>query len=122
MTVEDPIEYRLPGVVQTQVNETSGYTFSVALRSFLRQNPNIISIFTALLPIEESILVFRNSSKAKLPMHQDFFSISNLFGLPPKCLIFCNSITQFPIHGFPMSMAEDMPYLITLHHVWSICA
>jgi type II secretory ATPase GspE/PulE/Tfp pilus assembly ATPase PilB-like protein len=44
MTVEDPIEYRLPGVVQTQVNETSGYTFSVALRSFLRQNPNIILV------------------------------------------------------------------------------
>jgi len=44
MTIEDPIEYRLPGVVQTQVKESSGYTFSTALRSFLRQNPNIILV------------------------------------------------------------------------------
>ena len=44
ITVEDPIEYRLPGIVQTQVNEEKGYTFSKALRSLLRQNPNIFLI------------------------------------------------------------------------------
>ncbi len=44
ITVEDPIEYRLPGIMQTQVNEEKGYTFSKALRSLLRQNPNIFLI------------------------------------------------------------------------------
>jgi len=44
ITVEDPIEYRLTGVNQTQINEEKGYTFSNALRTLLRQNPNIFLI------------------------------------------------------------------------------
>lgn len=44
ITVEDPIEYQLKGILQTQVNEEGGYTFSSALRSLLRQNPNIVMI------------------------------------------------------------------------------
>ncbi len=44
ITVEDPIEYQLPGILQTQVNEDGGYTFGSALRSLLRQNPNIVMI------------------------------------------------------------------------------
>lgn len=44
ITVEDPIEYRLEGVNQTQVNEEKGYTFSSALKTLLRQNPNIFLI------------------------------------------------------------------------------
>ena len=44
LTVEDPIEYRLPGIVQTQVNAQIGLTFSTALRSFLRQDPDIMMV------------------------------------------------------------------------------
>ncbi len=44
ITVEDPIEYQLPGVMQTQIDEASGYTFASAMRSLLRQNPNIMMI------------------------------------------------------------------------------
>jgi general secretion pathway protein E len=44
LTVEDPIEYRLPGIVQTQVNSTIGLTFSTALRSFLRQDPDVMMV------------------------------------------------------------------------------
>lgn len=44
LTVEDPIEYRLPGVVQTQVNPAIGFTFSTALRSFLRQDPDVMMV------------------------------------------------------------------------------
>ncbi len=44
ITVEDPIEYRLPNIIQTQINEEKGYTFAKALRSLLRQNPNIFLI------------------------------------------------------------------------------
>jgi len=43
-TIEDPIEYRMPGLNQTQVNPKIGYTFASALRSFLRQDPNIIMV------------------------------------------------------------------------------
>jgi len=44
ITVEDPVEYALPGVNQVQVNEKAGLTFANALRSILRQDPNIIMI------------------------------------------------------------------------------
>ena len=44
ITVEDPIEYDLPGVGQVQVNEKAGITFASALRSILRQDPDIIMI------------------------------------------------------------------------------
>jgi type II secretory ATPase GspE/PulE/Tfp pilus assembly ATPase PilB-like protein len=44
VTVEDPIEYRLPGVVQVQVHERAGLTFSAALRSIMRQDPDVILI------------------------------------------------------------------------------
>ena len=44
ITVEDPIEYQLPGIMQTQIDEASGYTFVSAMRSLLRQNPNVMMI------------------------------------------------------------------------------
>jgi type II secretory ATPase GspE/PulE/Tfp pilus assembly ATPase PilB-like protein len=44
MTVEDPIEYELPGVGQTQVNPKIDLTFAKALRAILRQDPDIIMI------------------------------------------------------------------------------
>ena len=43
-TVEDPVEYEIPGINQTQVNVKAGLTFATALRSFLRQDPDIIMI------------------------------------------------------------------------------
>ena len=44
MTVEDPVEYNLPGINQVQVKEEIGLTFASALRSFLRQDPDIIMV------------------------------------------------------------------------------
>ncbi|MDO4705054.1 MAG: ATPase, T2SS/T4P/T4SS family [Comamonadaceae bacterium] len=44
MTVEDPIEYELPGVGQTQVNSKIDLTFATALRAILRQDPDVIMI------------------------------------------------------------------------------
>lgn len=43
-TVEDPIEFNLHGINQVQVHEQIGLTFAAALRSFLRQDPNIIMV------------------------------------------------------------------------------
>ncbi|HWO89146.1 MAG TPA: GspE/PulE family protein, partial [Gemmatimonadales bacterium] len=42
VTVEDPVEYRLPGVNQIQVSEKQGFTFAAALRSVLRQDPDVV--------------------------------------------------------------------------------
>jgi|SRR3989344_2573321 len=44
ITIEDPIEYSLPGVDQIQVNERTGLTFAEGLRFILRQDPNIIMV------------------------------------------------------------------------------
>lgn len=44
ITLEDPIEYRLSGVEQTQVDTSAGYTFAVGLRSILRQDPDVIMV------------------------------------------------------------------------------
>jgi type II secretory ATPase GspE/PulE/Tfp pilus assembly ATPase PilB-like protein/8-oxo-dGTP pyrophosphatase MutT (NUDIX family) len=44
VTVEDPIEYRLPGIVQVQVHERAGLTFASALRSIMRQDPDVLLI------------------------------------------------------------------------------
>jgi type II secretory ATPase GspE/PulE/Tfp pilus assembly ATPase PilB-like protein len=44
VTVEDPVEYVLPGITQTQVHEPAGMTFAAGLRAILRQDPDIIMV------------------------------------------------------------------------------
>jgi type IV pilus assembly protein PilB len=61
ITVEDPVEYRLPGVNQMQVNPKAGLTFASALRSILRADPDIVLIGeirdreTAVIAIEAAL-------------------------------------------------------------------
>lgn len=44
LTIEDPVEYQLPGLNQVHVNRKAGLTFASAMRSFLRQDPDIIMV------------------------------------------------------------------------------
>ncbi|NOT02581.1 MAG: Flp pilus assembly complex ATPase component TadA [Phycisphaerales bacterium] len=44
LTIEDPIEYRLPGISQTQVSDKKGLTFASGLRTILRQDPDVIMV------------------------------------------------------------------------------
>jgi type IV pilus assembly protein PilB len=44
ITIEDPVEYHLPGITQTQINIERGYTFPEGLRSALRQDPDVIMV------------------------------------------------------------------------------
>lgn len=44
VTVEDPVEYVLPGITQTQVHERAGMTFAAGLRAILRQDPDVIMV------------------------------------------------------------------------------
>lgn len=61
ITVEDPVEYRLTGVNQVQVNVKAGLTFAAALRSILRHDPDIVMIGeirdpeTALIAVESAL-------------------------------------------------------------------
>ncbi len=61
ITIEDPIEYHLDGIMQTQIDIDQGYTFTEALKFLLRQNPNVIMIGeirdseTAKIAIEASL-------------------------------------------------------------------
>lgn len=61
ITVEDPVEYRLPSLNQVQVNPRAGLTFAAALRSILRHDPDIVMIGevrdqeTALIAIESAL-------------------------------------------------------------------
>ncbi len=80
LTLEDPVEYQIEGVNQVQINPQAGLTFASGLRSFLRQDPNIIMVGeirdkeTAELAIQASLtghLVFStlhtNSAAGSLP-------------------------------------------------------
>ncbi len=44
VTLEDPVEYHIPGVSQCQINEKTGMTFASGLRAILRQDPDIIAV------------------------------------------------------------------------------
>lgn len=44
ITIEDPVEYHLPGIMQTQVEKKRGYTFAGGLRAVLRQDPDVIMV------------------------------------------------------------------------------
>lgn len=61
ITVEDPVEYRMPGINQVQVNNRAGLTFAAALRSILRSDPDVILLGeirdeeTAKIAIESSL-------------------------------------------------------------------
>ena len=61
LTIEDPVEYNVPGVVQVQTSEAKGVTFASTLRNFLRHDPDIIMVGeirdreTAIMAVEASL-------------------------------------------------------------------
>ncbi|HEX7456543.1 MAG TPA: GspE/PulE family protein [Candidatus Nanoarchaeia archaeon] len=99
VTIEDPVEYQIPGVNQVQLNPTAGLTFASGLRSFLRQDPNIIMVGevrdgeTAGLAIQASLtghLVFStlhtNSSAGALPRLLDMGAETFLLASSMNCV------------------------------------
>jgi len=65
MTVEDPVEYHLKNVDQTQINPRSGLTFAVALRSILRQDPDVVMV-GEIRDIETAEIAFRAAQTGQL--------------------------------------------------------
>lgn len=100
VTLEDPVEYQIGGVNQVQVNPQAGLTFASGLRSFLRQDPNIIMVGeirdseTADLAIQASLtghLVFStlhtNSASGALPRLLDMKAEPFLLASSITCLL-----------------------------------
>ncbi len=83
VTIEDPVEYQISGVNQVQVNTGVGLTFASALRSFLRQDPNIIMV-GEIRDTETADLAIQ----AALTGHQVFSTIhtNSASGAPPRLL------------------------------------
>ncbi|MBI4038603.1 Flp pilus assembly complex ATPase component TadA [Candidatus Daviesbacteria bacterium] len=83
VTIEDPVEYQIPGVNQVQANPAFGLTFASALRSFLRQDPNIIMV-GEVRDTETADLAIQ----AALTGHQVFSTLhtNSASGAPPRLL------------------------------------
>ncbi len=83
VTIEDPVEYQIFGVNQVQVNPQVGLTFASALRSFLRQDPNIIMV-GEIRDSETADLAIQ----AALTGHQVFSTVhtNSSTGAPPRLL------------------------------------
>lgn len=83
VTIEDPVEYQITGVNQVQVNPQVGLTFASALRSFLRQDPNIIMV-GEIRDTETADLAVQ----AALTGHQVFSTVhtNSSAGAPPRLL------------------------------------
>jgi type IV pilus assembly protein PilB len=100
VTLEDPVEYEIPGVNQVQINPKAGLTFASGLRAFLRQDPNIIMVGevrdkeTAELAIQASLtghLVFStlhtNSAAGALPRLLDMQAEPFLLSSSMTCVV-----------------------------------
>lgn len=100
MTLEDPVEYQIAGVNQVQINTQAGLTFASGLRSFLRQDPNIIMVGeirdteTTDLAIQASLtghLVFStlhtNNASGALPRLLDMHAEPYLIASTVTCVV-----------------------------------
>jgi len=100
VTLEDPVEYKIPGVNQVQINPAVGLTFASGLRSFLRQDPNIILVGeirdreTADLAVQASLtghLVFStlhtNDASGALPRLLDMGAEPYLLASSMTCIV-----------------------------------
>ncbi len=83
VTIEDPIEYHLEGITQTQVNEEKGYTFPEGLHSALRQDPDVIMVGEIRDPETAEITV-----QSSLTGHMVFSTLhtNNAAGVIPRLI------------------------------------
>ena len=111
LTLEDPVEYQIAGVNQVQINPQAGLTFASGLRSFLRQDPNIIMVGevrdkeTAELAIQAALtghLVFStlhtNSAAGALPRLLDMEAEPFLLASSMTCVLAQRVLRQICDH------------------------
>ena len=142
VTVEDPIEYTLKGINQVQLKEEIGLTFSAALRSFLRQDPDVIMLGeirdpeTALMAIRASLTghlvlstIHTNSAIGTISRLIDMgipsyliaetFNLSVAQRLIRKLCPHCKQHTNVNTEDFPLTY--EMPYTIFEYYKPSGC-
>ncbi|MFA6324714.1 MAG: GspE/PulE family protein [Candidatus Paceibacterota bacterium] len=104
ITVEDPIEYHLPGITQTQTNDEKGYTFLEGLRSVLRQDPDVVMVGE----IRDSETA-RIGVEAALTGHMVFSTLhtNNAAGVIPR-LIDLNVNPKILVSALSLSIAQRL--------------
>ncbi len=83
LTVEDPIEYRVPGACQTEVNRRAGYEFGSALRHFLRHDPDVI-LLGEMRDAETAQAAIEAAATGHLVLST--LHVSGVFGVIPRLL------------------------------------
>ena len=124
LTVEDPIEYSMPGINQLEVKEQIGLSFARALRSFLRQDPDIIMVgeirdrLTAEISVKAAMTghlvlstLHTNDAVSAITRLRDLGVESFLIGgalrlvcaqrLVRRVCEFCRQTVQIPVEGLP---------------------
>ena len=124
LTVEDPIEYSMPGINQLEVKEQIGLSFARALRSFLRQDPDIIMVgeirdrLTAEISVKAAMTghlvlstLHTNDAVSAITRLRDLGIESFLIGgalrlvcaqrLVRRVCEFCRQTVQIPVEGLP---------------------
>lgn len=81
LTVEDPIEYRVPGACQTEVNRRAGYEFGSALRHFLRHDPDVI-LLGEMRDAETAQTAIEAAATGHLVLST--LHVSSVFGVVPR--------------------------------------
>src|SRR5205085_9886092 len=120
ITVEDPVEYRLAGINQVQVNTKAGLTFAVALRTILRSDPDIVLLGevrdreTATIAIEAALTghlvltTLHTNDAASTPTRPIEMGVEPfLAGSPPDCIV-ARRLARRP---WSKSQAPDVPEL-----------
>ncbi|KKU88203.1 MAG: Type IV-A pilus assembly ATPase PilB [Candidatus Beckwithbacteria bacterium GW2011_GWC2_47_9] len=98
MTLEDPVEYQMTGITQVQINPQAGLTFASGMRSFLRQDPDIIMV-GEVRDIETAELAIQtNSAAGALPRLLDMEAEPFLLTSSMTCIVgqrVCRQICSF---------------------------
>ncbi len=104
VTIEDPIEYHLEGITQTQVNEEKGYTFPEGLRSSLRQDPDVIMVGEIRDPDTAAVTI-----QSALTGHMVFSTLhtNNAAGVIPR-LIDLKVNPKILVDALSISMAQRL--------------
>ncbi len=109
LTVEDPVEYRIPAVCQTQVNRKAGYDFAGAMRHFLRHDPDVLLI-GEVRDAETARTAMDASSTGHLVLSS--LHIGSIFGVVPRLRL---------LNVEAETVAENLSAVINQRLVRKIC-
>ncbi|WP_175891538.1 GspE/PulE family protein [Burkholderia cepacia] len=109
LTVEDPLEYRVPGAGQTEVNRRAGYDFNTALRHFLRHDPDVI-LLGEMRDAETAQAALEASATGHLVLST--LHITSVFGVVSRLR---------PMRLVPQVIAENLLLVINQRLVRRVC-